>query len=110
VQYGLHNYRWGSKEVSKKIDIPFYLLSLVCSQGIHWDRAFFTLLQSAGRVPELLKIKQNIRRDYESLEKERVRNIPSNENQALNYAQILVGFIPVIYSAADFTDAAWLQV
>lgn len=67
-------------------------------------QSFFTLLrliEYAGLIPP--------QKDFISvvkyLWKKRADEYSLEDNAAINYARQLTGFIPVIYSAADFTDA-----
>jgi len=68
-------------------------------------QSFFTLLrlmEYAGIIPP----QKDFISAVKDLWKKRADTYSLEDNAAVNYAKQLIGFIPVIYSAADFTDAA----
>jgi glucose/mannose-6-phosphate isomerase len=68
-------------------------------------QSFFVLL----RLLESLKLippQENIIRQIAELWRQKGEELTLEANQAFKYAESLVGYIPLIYSAADYTDAA----
>jgi glucose/mannose-6-phosphate isomerase len=93
------------KRMAEENKIPFLLLMPGLQPRYSLGQSFFTLLRVLEAVG-IIRDQGRSSRLINGLWKERGEELSSEGNQALNYAQSLVGFIPVIYSASDYTDAA----
>jgi len=67
--------------------------------------SFFSLLKVVQEI-NLIENQSNIVGKIIKLWKDRGAELSSENNAALNFAEGILGFIPVIYSAADITSAA----
>jgi glucose/mannose-6-phosphate isomerase len=93
------------QKIAEENNIPYYLLEKGLQPRYSLGQSFFTLLrllESAGIVKDQKRYTEEIKK----LWKEKGEEFSGEGNQAAIYAQSLVGFIPIIYSAADYTDAA----
>jgi glucose/mannose-6-phosphate isomerase len=93
------------KRLAEENNIPYYLLQPGFQPRYSLGQSFFTLLrvlENSGITGSQEKYSVEVR----DLWKERGEELAAEANQAVVYAHSLIGFIPVIYSAADYTDAA----
>lgn len=67
--------------------------------------SFFSLLKILQEI-NIIKDQNSVVEKIISLWKEKGKEYSEENNQAVNYAEKLIGFIPLIYSAADLTSAA----
>jgi glucose/mannose-6-phosphate isomerase len=93
------------RKIAEEKDIPSVLLEKGLQPRYSLGQSFFTLLrllEELGIIKEQRSQTETIR----DLWKMSGEELSSEGNTAMEYAQTLMGFIPVIYSAADFTEAA----
>jgi glucose/mannose-6-phosphate isomerase len=93
------------KRIAEEKGIPYFLLLTGYQPRYALGQSFFTLLKILEAAGVIRNQDASVN-EIMKLWKEKGEEYTSEENEAMIYAQRLTGFIPVIYSAADYTDAA----
>lgn len=92
------------EKLSDDNSIPFVRLQKGFQPRYALGLSFFTLIKIFEKL-NLIETQKEIVEKIISLWKEKAIHYSTDDNPALNTAQQLIGFIPVIYSASDYTNS-----
>lgn len=92
------------EKLSNDNSIPFIRLQKGFQPRYALGLSFFTLIKVFEKL-NLIESQKEVVEKIISLWKEKAIHYSTDDNSALNTAQQLIGFVPVIYSASDYTNS-----
>ena len=94
------------KELAKQNKIPWVMLEKGFQPRYALGTSFFTLIRILQEL-KLIPSQDKIVKEIIAVWKKSGTEYSNNKNEAIKYAEELIGFIPVIYSSEEFRSVAY---